>query len=207
MTKYKNLVIDRVCGFLKRYRTNELQIRIRTEFGTPEENTQELLRLVAEDFELVTRRVDADHRFMGRFLGIMLLIEKKISSLLEMVDPDLENKTLGRKIDTYRDFVSELERLGELDEEEVAHYRSLIGPLRELADIRGRMAHDLGYSEFGLAQIRQTTGIGRSLRPDLARAVELANDDDKPLVAIANFGFIISTETAELRRMVSHSLT
>lgn len=200
----RNKVIDLICNQLRRLKTNEFQVRLREDFGTPEENTAELLQLVTEDFEIVRSRNDETNLFVGRFFGFVLLIESKLESLLTSIDPDVGSKMLGKKIDLFRRLIKELEKpeFG-YDEDEMERYRELIEPLREIAKIRNHMAHDLRYTKFQLKDVVKLSKLVKKRKPSLYYGVTTAPRNMKPLIAVAAFGFIVSERTSILRQSLA----
>ena len=106
--RIRNDAINFLCDQLRKLKTNDFEIRQRDHFGTPEENTAELLQLVVEDFESVRNRSDDINLFIGRFFGFVLLIESKLESLLIKIDHEIESKMLGKKIELFRRLIREL---------------------------------------------------------------------------------------------------
>ena len=197
----RNQVIDEVCNRLRRLKTNEFQVRLRGEYGTPEENTEELLELVARDFDAMRSRTDEVNLFIGRLMGGVLLIELKLESLLVKVDPDIGEKMLGRKIDTLARLLNELAKPDYgYERHEIEYYRELLEPLREVSRLRNRMAHNLRYTKFQLKDVPQTVKLVRRRKRYLDDAMKAAPKGLKPLVAVMNFGFIVSEQTAMLQQ-------
>lgn len=203
MKTFRNRAIDQICSALKRLKNDEFEITIRRTWGTPAENTRELLELVTANFDAVRNRNDDTNLFIGRFLGVALLVEAKLEAVLAKVIDDAESLMLGRKIDGFRRLLRTLSapEYG-FDAQEITDLRELIGPLWELADIRNRMAHDLRYTRFTLDEIPQSLALVERERPDLARAVGLAPENDKPLVAMYNLGFVFSARIADLQQVL-----
>lgn len=200
----KNKAIDFVCGFLKKWKTTSgLTINFRQEFGTPEENSEDLIRIVTTEFDAIRGRGDPENLFIGRFMGLMLLIEAKLDNLLEKVDPELDGKMIGRKIDVFKDLLRELLRLDTgYDQEDVQMYRDLIGPLRELVGIRNHMAHDLRYIVFGLEDVPETLAYVRRRRPNWGDNVDDAPVEFKALMAVHFFGFLFCERLAFLEQVL-----
>lgn len=199
----RNKIIDKVCDLIRGLKKKEFEIKFRTEYGTPEENTRELLEMVTRDFSLVRDRDDDTNLFMGRFFGIVLLIESKLESLLVKIDPTIEAKMLGRKISIYKKLIKELSRHDYgFEQVELEVYQRLLKPLGEISKIRNKMAHDLSYTKFRLSDIPFVLGIVKDMKPNLFIGVRTAPVDIRPLILISIFGFIVSEKTSVL----SHSL-
>ncbi len=197
----RNKFIDKTCSLLKKFKKSNLTLNLRSEFGTPEENSAELLKLVTKDFDKIRNRKDAENLFVGRFLGTMLLIESKIVQLLEKVDSTVDEKTLGRKIDLYKETIGLLKDIA-LDSEEVSMYLSLVAPLKELAKIRNDMAHDLNFIYFDMQQVKQTDALVKKFKPQLAGSYKNAPPEMKPLLVTSCFGFLFSEKTAVLQQIL-----
>ncbi len=197
----RNRLIEVICRKLSQFKTNEFEVQLRQQYGTPEENTRELLELVTQDFEAMRDRDDETNLFVGRFFGVVLLIEAKLEALLIKIDPDIGSKMLGRKIDLYRRLLRELKNPEyEYDLESIEDYESLIEPMREIAKIRNHMAHDLRYVKFRLKDVAQMVKLVKKRKPNLYYGVTTAPKNLKPLIALSGFGFIISERTAMLRQ-------
>jgi hypothetical protein len=167
------------------------------ESGTPEENTERLKESVAEGFELIRNRTDEQNLFVGRFFGIVLLIERKLVQLLLRFDPQIEEKTLGGKLTVFKDFLNDLHDRHSNDDIDTADYRYLLGPLNEIKKIRDAMAHNLSKNNFSLSEIRQSLAYVKKKRPDLYDgAVSASKEADQCLALIAAFGFVFSVDVA-----------
>lgn len=196
----RNRLIDEICKMLRRLKTSEFQVRLRTQFGTPEENTKELLQHVTKDFSLMRARKDKTNLLVGRFFGPVLMIELKLENLLTKVEPDIASSMLGKKIDVYSRLLKVLEKPEyDFGAEEIAMYRSLIAPLKEVSKIRNKMAHDLSYTKFNLMDIPELVKLVKKLKPRFASDIKLAPRDLKPLVALHSFAFIVAEKTAGLQ--------
>jgi hypothetical protein len=165
--------------------------------GTPEENSQKLIEAVTFGNEWIRKRSQSDYEQIGAFFTVVLLIEHKLVDLLSSFDPQISNKMLGRKIDTFKEFLKAFE-FSEKDERE--HYRSLISPLKVLKNIRDAMAHDIKRSKITPKDLSELTACLEKNREDLHGNIELAdNDQDKVFLIITSFGFYISQEIAKLK--------
>ena len=166
--------------------------------GTPEENSTRLVTLLAEDFHHVRNRTDEECVLFGRFMSVVLMLERKLECLLLNFDPEIEQRMFGQKIDVFKDLLNSID-WGYI-EQEIEEYRALIAPLKELKSIRDTMAHDLSKSSFSYADIQQTVGIIRTRRPDLYAAFQNAEPDEvKAIGAVMTFGFVFSEELAHLQ--------
>ncbi|WP_052610357.1 hypothetical protein [Bacteriovorax sp. BSW11_IV] len=176
---------------------NQRLIKIREEWGTPEENAEELIKLLTVDFEKIRNRKEPEHIFIGQFLSIILLIEAKLIQILKKYEIKIEDYTFGRKVDIYKSFLKDIVEVGaDIDVEDCRRY---IAPLKELAKIRNNMAHDLSYVYFNKSDLSQTIGLMKSVRPDLCEHEKFMQDEkDKCLVLVMNFGFQFSTVSAKL---------
>ena len=200
----RNRAIDEICRQLKRLKANEFEVRLRTQFGSPEGNTEELLQLMTKDFNLIRGRNDKTNLFVGRFFGAILMIELKLESVLMKVDPEIESSMLGKKIDVYSRLLKVLatQPYG-FEADEIATYRSFIGPLRELSKIRNKMAHDLSYTRFGLVDIPEVVKLVKRRKPSLMVAAKSVPRDFKPIIAVHYFAFMVAENAASLQMFLA----
>ena len=168
--------------------------------GTPEENSERLLRLAADGHGWVQQRTKEDYQFIGAFFTIALLIEYKLSQLLIGFDPEIESRMFGKKIEVYKDF---LKAYQPEEGEDVGVYRNLISPLKDIKELRDAMAHDITKSKFAYKDIKHIANYVNKMRPDLFDGVkDCENEDDKSIVVIAIFGFVFAVEIAKLRMSI-----
>jgi hypothetical protein len=166
--------------------------------GTPEQNAKRLTAILAQDFEWVRDRTDDQCQLIGRFMSIVLLIERKLVRLTRGFDEQIEGRMLGRKIDVYKDFINDFDWGGtDLEKEE---YRALIGPIKEINDIRRSMAHNLSKVSIDYSELKQTVDYIKRRRPDLYKTFAEAEDEGlKCIGAVAVFGFMFSDKLARIQ--------
>jgi len=158
--------------------------------------------LIGKDFELIRNRTDEQNLFIGRFFGLVLLIELKLVQLLLRFDTRIEDKTFGGKLAVFKDFLSELDGNYTADGFETVGYRNLLGPLNEIKQVRDAMAHHLKKSNFLLSEIRQTSAYVQKKRDDLYDGGMTASTErDKCLALVAAFAFLFSVELAFLDQL------
>lgn len=154
--------------------------------------------LLTEDFHHVQERTDQECMCFGRFMSVVLLLERKLERLLLCFDPEIEERMFGHKIDVFKDFLNAIN--WDYVDAEIEDYRALIAPLRELKGIRDSMAHDLSKSTYTYSEVQQTIGIIRTRRPDLYDTFAGSTDDGlKAIGAVMTFGFLFSAELAHLQ--------
>jgi len=163
--------------------------------GTPEQNTERLLRLVAQDFVLVRERTDNNCQLFGRFMSVALLIERKLVRLLFSFDEQIDEKMFGQKIEVYKDFLKAFDWGN--SNLEIEDFRGLIGPIKEIKNIRDLMAHDLSKVSISYSEVKQTVGYIRKRRPDLYETFASAECENlMSFGAVAAFAFIFSDQLA-----------
>ncbi len=166
--------------------------------GTPEENSNRLLTLVAEDFHHVRNRTDEECALFGRFMSVVLLLERKLDRLLTNFDPGIDQRMFGQKIEVFKDLLKSID--WDYIDQDIERYRALVAPLKEIKSLRDTMAHDLSKSSLSYSEVKQTVGFIRKRRPDLCDSFATAtNDGLKALGASIVFGFVFSTEIARLQ--------
>jgi len=187
-------------GYYKKTKSNSYQEIRYAKYGSPEENSKRLLRLVADGHEWIQQRSIEDYQFIGKFFTIVLLVEYKLSQLLIGFDPEIEGKTFGRKVDTFKDFLKAYEPE---EDEDIDDYRNLISPLIEIKKLRDAMAHDISKSKFSYEDIRHIRNYINKTRPDLFDNVkDCKNEDLKSIGVIAVFGFVFAEKIAWLRTSI-----
>lgn len=166
--------------------------------GTPEKNSERLLELIEQDFAPVRDRTDQECMMIGRFMSVVLLIERKLVRLLSTFDPKIDDRMFGQKIEVYKDFLKEFD--WQEDDDELNVYRGLIAPMREIKNIRDAMAHDLSKTSIAYSELTQTNGYIKKRRPDLYTTFSSAKDENlRSFGAASVFAFIFSTELAKLQ--------
>lgn len=164
----------------------------------PEQNSQRLLELVAQDFAPVRDRTDQECILVGRFMSMVLLVERKLVRLLDSFDPEIDNRMFGQKIQVYKDFLNAFNWQG--DKSEQQGYRDLIAPMTEIKKIRDAMAHDLAKTSISYSELARTDSFIKHRRPDLYTTFSSAEDENlRSIGAAAVFAFIFSTELAKLQ--------
>jgi hypothetical protein len=188
---------ERLCDiFCKKKKMKQRELRLRESWGSPDENSEELLKLITSDFDKVRARKDPENLFVGRFFSIALLIESRLELILKSYEPDIERATFGIKIDIFSDLLKDL---GKLDPDiDVEVYREFLGALREIANIRNEMAHDLEFIYFPETKLGVTKSLIKKYRKDLFDGAAQANAQDKPLVLVASFGFVFASRSGFL---------
>jgi hypothetical protein len=167
--------------------------------GTPEQNSERLKEAIARHFEHARNRTDDQNLMLGRFFGILLLVERKLVQLLERFDPAVGDKTLGGKLRVFKDFLNELDQHYEIDDVEPQDYRNLLAPLNEIKRIRDSMAHTISKTTFVADEITQTSAYVRRKRPDLHDAATSATTETERCMAlVAAFGLVFSIEIGAL---------
>lgn len=165
--------------------------------GTPEENSERLLKLTADGHDWIQKRTKEDYQFIGAFFTIVLLIEYKLSQLLIGFDSEIESKMFGKKIEVYKDF---LKAYQPEEDEDVGDYRNLISPLKDIKQLRDAMAHDITKSKFAYKDIKYIENYVSKMRPDLFDGVKDCEDEDaKSICVIAIFGLVFAVKIAKLR--------
>lgn len=188
-------------GYYKKQQSNPYHEIRYAEPGTPEENTERLLRLVADGHYWVGSKTKEDYQFIGMFFTIVLLIEYKLSKLLIGFDPEIESKMLGRKVDIFKDFLKVYEPE---EDEDVSVYRNLISPLKDIKKLRDAMAHDISKSKFGYEEIKHVGSYVSKMRPDLFDKVKDCKDEDAKSIGVTlTFGFVFAEEIAKLRMSIA----
>lgn len=169
--------------------------------GTPEQNSARLAELLTQDFEPVRDRTDNQCMAFGRFMSVVLLLERKMVRLLVDFDGQIERHMFGRKLEVYKAFLNAVDwRRAALTE---GDYRSIISPLKEIKRIRDTMSHDLSITSFRYSDLRQTVGYINARRPDLAASFSECEDEQvKCLGAVMVFGFVFSEQIAHLQLRV-----
>lgn len=166
--------------------------------GTPEQNSQRLLELLSQDFELVRNRTSHQCELVGRFLGIVLLIERKLVRLLGAFDKQIDERMFGQKIGVYKDFLKAFDWEG--SDLEISDFRALIAPMKEIKDIRDAMAHDLSKVTIHRSELQQTIGYVRAKRPDLYESVADGDSEETlSMGVVAVFGFLFSSQLAGIQ--------
>src|SRR5690606_31768434 len=156
--------------------------------GTPAENSAKVLALLAQDFEPVRDRTDEQCVALGRFMSVILLLERKLVRLLSGFDSQIDGRMFGQKIDVYKDFLNAVDWHG--IDLELGDYRAIIAPLKEVKGIRDSISHDLSVVSFKFSDLSQTVGYVRAKRPDLvANFSGCADEQVKCLGAVMTFGF------------------
>ncbi|WP_202945529.1 hypothetical protein, partial [Halomonas sp. HAL1] len=84
---------------------NEYQKIAYSQPGTPDENSQKLLELVAEGNEWGRARTKESAEMLGHLFSCFLLIEHKLSLLLAGFCPDIESRMFGQKVQVFKDLV------------------------------------------------------------------------------------------------------
>lgn len=174
---------------------NSIQYR---EPGTPEQHTERLLQLIAQDFASVRERTDGQCLLFGRFMSVVLLIERKLVRLMMQFDEHIDDRMFGQKIEVFKDFLREFE----WNESglEIEDFRALIGPMKEIKAIRDAMAHDLSKVSIAYQEIRQTVGYIRRRRPDLYKTFSETEDENlRSFGAVGVFAFIFSEHLAGIQ--------
>jgi len=167
--------------------------------GTPEQNSERLKEAIARHFEHARNRTDDQNLVLGRFFGILLLVERKLVQLLERFDPAVSEKTLGGKLQVFKEFLNELDQDYEIDDVEPQDYRKLLSPLNEIKRIRDAMAHTLSKTTFSADEIAQTSAYVRRKRPDLYdAAMSAATEIERCTALVAAFGIVFSIEIGGL---------
>lgn len=169
--------------------------------GTPGENSSRLLAVLAQDFEPVRGRTDEQCKALGRFMSVILLLERKLVRLLSGFDSQIEGRMFGHKIEVYKDFLNAVD--WNRVELEKSNYRAIIAPLKELKRIRDLISHDLSVASFKFSDFGQTVGYINAKRPDLVTGFSSCADEQvKCLGAIMVFGFVFSEQMAPLQLRV-----
>ena len=169
---------------------------------TPEENSQRLIELTAQGNEWARNKDKDDYQLIGMFFTIVLLIEHKMANLLVSIDDHIENKMLGGKIDTFKDFLKHYEPE---EDESIDEYRLLLQPLNEIKSIRNSMAHDITQPLFNYHALKQVDSYVKKRRPDMYEKLKECDDEKAKCIGIlATFGFIFSSEIAKLRICIEH---
>jgi hypothetical protein len=169
--------------------------------GTPAENSAKVLALLAQDFEPVRDRTDEQCVALGRFMSVILLLERKLVRLLSGFDSQIDGRMFGQKIDVYKDFLNAVDWHG--IDLELGDYRAIIAPLKEVKGIRDSISHDLSVVSFKFSDLSQTVGYVRAKRPDLvANFSGCADEQVKCLGAVMTFGFVFSEQMAHLQLRV-----
>jgi hypothetical protein len=187
---------DMICGRSRSYKS----IHYLTP-GTPTKNSAHLTELLAQDFAPVRDRTNEQCMAFGRFMSVVLLVERKLVRLLLGFDSTIENQMLGQKLAVYKAFLNAIDwprtDLVESD------FRAVIAPLKELKKIRNSMSHDLSIVSFKYDDLRQTTGYIKSKRPDLlANFSECEDEQAKCLGTVMAFGYVFSEQIAHLQLRV-----
>ncbi len=183
-------------GLCRKQRTEYREIEYSLT-GTPDENTRNLLEAVTYGNDWIRERTQSDYEQIGAFFTVVLLVEHKLVDLLSRFDPQIENKMLGRKIDSFKAFLKAFEFP---EKNGLDHYRSLIAPLRTLKKIRDEMAHDITRLKILPNDLRELSTCLAKYRTDFYENTKLAEDDHtKVFLIITFFGFYISEELARLR--------
>ena len=163
----------------------------------PEENSERLIKYVAQDFGEVRNRTDHQCLFIGRFMGIVLLIEKTLVRLLSDFDEQIEKKMFGQKIEVYKDFLNAYDAKSS---EEIGEFKALIAPMNEIKKLRDAMAHDLSKTSIGSSELPHTISYIRNNRQDLYQTLsDIQDEEQKSLFAIATFGFLFIEQLACIR--------
>ncbi|EJT3867123.1 MULTISPECIES: hypothetical protein [Vibrio] len=183
-------------GYSKRKRSEYAQIQYKQPIS-PEENTEEFRKLVADGNHWIRQRTTETNEQIGRFLSIVLLLEHKLDLLLNSFDVDIVDKTFGVKIDTFKDFIKAYNFENSSERRE---YRKLIPPLHEIRLARNKLAHDIQVSSFPPSQFPQMHAYVKKTSPEkLDLLTEFEDEEDKATLILVNFCFIASIEIARLR--------
>lgn len=166
-------------------------------FVSPEENSQRLIEHLTRDFDLISNRTDAQCLLFGRFMGFVLLLERKLVLLLKSFDEGIDEKMLGEKIDVFKDFLNRFEQdTGHATDD----FRALIGPLTEIKKIRDTVAHDLSKVSIDAVELAQTEGFLKKKRADLYDQLSHVPDTEtRNLCLVAYFSFVFSEQLAKLQ--------
>ncbi len=170
--------------------------------GEPEENCRILIELMTQDYEHVGNRTREQHELFGHFMTSVLLVEETLNKLLQSFDDDIREKTFGRKIDVFKEFLKRFD----WDEPDLDRntYQDMISPLKEIAGIRNKRAHKLEWVDLSFADLKQTHGYSNRIRPDLTRSyAETPDDQLKALAATLVFARIATEQFAHLRQSIA----
>lgn len=184
----------RTCG-AKRHSYKRIRYR---KPGTAEQNTERLLQLTTQDFVCVRDRTDYQCQLVGRFMSVVLLIERKLVRLMTDFDEQIEERMFGRKIEVYKDFLKAFD-WGSSDLE-IEDFRAVIGPMREIKAIRNSMAHDLSKVSIEYPELKQTVSYISNRRPDLYKTFSESKDESlKCFGAVTVFSFLFSNQLAGIQ--------
>jgi hypothetical protein len=183
-------------GYRKKTKKSYQEIKYAV-YGSPEDNTQKFLSFIADGHHWVQQRTKEDYQLIGVFFTIVLLIEYKLSQLLISFDTEIENKTLGGKIEVFKDFLKVYVPQEDVD---IKDYRNLIAPLKVIKTLRDAMAHDISKSKFRYENIKHISNYVSKVRPDLFDGVKGCKDEDaKSIMVLGCFGLVFSEKIAQLR--------
>lgn len=189
-------------GYYKKSPKDRCKIIKYSNPNTPEENSRKLIELTVQDNEWVRNKEKDDYQLIGIFFTIVLLIERKMTNLLTVIDDSIERKMLGEKIEAFKGFLKIYEPSYD---ENIKEYRLLIQPLNELKNIRNSMAHDLTQKMLCYDSLTQTESYVKKRRPDLYATFQNSeNEKTKCIKIIATFGLIFSFEIAKIRIRIDH---
>jgi hypothetical protein len=143
---------------------------------TPEQNSQRLIELATQDFSYVRDRTDQECILLGRFMSMVLLVERKLVQLLVSFDFEINDRMFGQKIEVYKDFIKAFDWQGDRFEQE--SYIEPIASMIEIKKIRDAMVHDLTKTSISYFELGQTDSFIKRRRPDLHKTLLLAEDEN-----------------------------